>query len=106
MLWSSFSHHKESRFEEWGKAMRIRAIKPEFWRSQDISNLDIETRLLFIGLWSYVDDNGVGQDRDALIAADLFADDMSRHPRDTLARIHRLEQGKLEQGKLEQGNRY
>ena len=69
--------------------MRIRAIKPEFWRSQDISNLDIETRLLFIGLWSYVDDNGVGQDRDALIAADLFADDMSQYPRDTLARIHR-----------------
>ena len=54
-----------------------------------MSRLDIETRLLFIGLWSYVDDNGVGVDRDALIAADLFADDIARDPRDTLARIQR-----------------
>lgn len=67
--------------------MRIRSIKPEFWRSEDISSLSIEDRLLFIGLWSYVDDNGVGQDRVPLIVADLFADDMSRHPRDTLARV-------------------
>ena len=69
--------------------MRIRTIKPEFWRSQDVSRLDIETRLLFIGLWSYVDDNGVGADRESVIAADLFADDMARDPRETLARIQR-----------------
>lgn len=67
--------------------MRIRSIKPDFWRSPDISCLTIEDRLLFIGLWSYVDDNGVGQDRESLVAADLFADDLSRHPRDTLARV-------------------
>ena len=67
--------------------MRIRSIKPEFWRSPDISSLSVEDRLLFIGLWSYVDDNGVGQDRVSLIAADLFADDLSRDPRDTLARV-------------------
>lgn len=67
--------------------MRIRSIKPEFWRSEDISSLDIPDRLLFIGLWSYVDDNGVGQDRESLVAADLFADDLSRDPRETLARV-------------------
>ena len=67
--------------------MRIRSIKPEFWRSEDIAALPIPDRLLFIGLWSYVDDNGVGPDRESLIAADLFADDLSRDPRDTLARI-------------------
>lgn len=67
--------------------MRIRSIKPDFWRSEDISSLEIADRLLFIGLWSYVDDNGVGQDRVSLIAADLFADDLSRDPRDTLARV-------------------
>ena len=67
--------------------MRIRSIKPEFWRSADIAALPWETRLLFIGLWSYVDDNGVGVDREALIAADLFADDLSRGPRETLARV-------------------
>ena len=33
--------------------MRIRSIKPEFWRSDDITALSLEDRLLFIGLWSY-----------------------------------------------------
>jgi hypothetical protein len=53
--------------------MRIRTIKPEFWRSDDITALAREDRLLFIGLWSYVDDNGVGVDDFRAIAADLFA---------------------------------
>lgn len=69
--------------------MRIRSIKPEFWRSQDISALPIEHRLLFIGLWSYVDDNGVGRDSLASITADLFADDLERDPRETFARVER-----------------
>ncbi|MDK4286961.1 hypothetical protein [Corynebacterium pseudodiphtheriticum] len=67
--------------------MRIRSIKPEFWRSLDIAALSIEDRLLFIGLWSYVDDNGVGVDRTPVIAAELFADDLSRDPRETLGRV-------------------
>ena len=67
--------------------MRIRSIKPEFWRSLDIAALSIEDRLLFIGLWSYVDDNGVGVDRVPVIAAELFADDLSRDPRETLGRV-------------------
>lgn len=53
--------------------MRIRSIKPEFWRSDDITALSREHRLLFIGLWSYVDDNGVGLDDFRAISADLFA---------------------------------
>lgn len=69
--------------------MRIRSIKPEFWRSPDISRLGIEDRLLFIGLWSYVDDNGVGEDRVSMISADLFADDVERDPRETFARVSR-----------------
>lgn len=67
--------------------MRIRSIRPEFWRSDDIDRLDWSTRLIFIGLWSYVDDNGVGRDRMSDIAADLFAGDLSRDPRDTFARV-------------------
>jgi hypothetical protein len=67
--------------------MRIRSIRPEFWRSDDIDRLDWPTRLLFIGLWSYVDDNGVGRDRESDIAADLFSTDLSRDPRETLARV-------------------
>ena len=59
--------------QEWGDdRMRIRSIKPEFWRSLDTARYDYFTRLLFIGLWSYVDDNGVGNDSVDLIRADLF----------------------------------
>jgi len=69
--------------------MRIRSIKPEFWRSPDITELAIEDRLLFIGLWSYVDDNGVGQDRLASIVADLFAGDLETDAPGTFARVSR-----------------
>ncbi|MFE7744470.1 hypothetical protein [Nocardia sp. NPDC057455] len=67
--------------------MRIRSIKPEFWRSDDIDALDWHHRLVFIGLWSYVDDNGVGLDKLAAICADLFAADLERDPRETFARV-------------------
>lgn len=69
--------------------MRIRSIKPEFWRSKDIAGLSVEDRLLFIGLWSYVDDNGVGIDEEASIVADLFAADMFSKPSETVARVSR-----------------
>ena len=55
--------------------MRIRSIKPEFWRSADTAGLSMFARLLFIGLWSYVDDNGVGEDDVNLIRSDLFPRD-------------------------------
>ncbi|WP_336698214.1 hypothetical protein [Curtobacterium sp. USHLN213] len=69
--------------------MRIRSIKPEFWRSDDISALEWDERLLFVGLWSYVDDNGVGVDKLSSIAADLFASDLERNPPETFARVSR-----------------
>ena len=70
--------------------MRIRSIKPDFWRSKDISDLTTwDDRFLFIGLWSYVDDNGVGLDRLSLITTDLFADDVERDPSETFARVSR-----------------
>jgi hypothetical protein len=55
--------------------MRIRTVKPEFWRSADTAALDYFTRLLFIGLWNYVDHNGVGEDDVKMIRADLFPRD-------------------------------
>lgn len=67
--------------------MRIRSIKPEFWRSDDVNSMQLEDRLLFIGLWSYVDDNGVGKDQEFSIVADLFAHDLSVSPHDTLMRV-------------------
>lgn len=67
--------------------MRIRSIKPEFWTSDDIVALPWEVRLLFIGLWSYVADSGVGRDNDKLIAADLFP--LEDDPIQTLATVSR-----------------
>lgn len=67
--------------------MRIRSIKPEFWRSDDVAALSIEDRLLFIGLWSYVDDSGIGVDKTAHICADLFAPDLEANPPEVFARV-------------------
>ena len=67
--------------------MRIRSIRPEFWSSEDVAAMDWTTRLVFIGLWSYVDDNGVGRDVEKLIVADLFP--LEDDPRDTLATVSR-----------------
>lgn len=63
---------------------RIRSIKPEFWTSETIADLDVGTRLTFIGLWSYVDDNGVGVYNERLVASSLYPMD---DPREALARI-------------------
>lgn len=62
---------------------RIRSIKPEFWKSETIASLPFRDRLTFIGLWSYVDDNGVGFDSYKLISAELFGlEDDPREVRD------------------------
>lgn len=80
--------------------MRIRSIKPEFWRSDDITSLGWEDRLIFIGLWSYVDDNGVGLDKLASITADLFAGDIERDSSETFARVSRGLQNLSEAGRI------
>ena len=67
--------------------MRIRSIKPEFWRSDDTVALPISARLTFIGLWSYVDDNGVGSAKLSSIVSDLYAEDLVRDPPETLQRV-------------------
>lgn len=67
--------------------MRIRSTKPEFWRSKTIATLDWDVRFVLKGLESYVDDNGVGKDDIALIAADVFPRDLSARAPETLARL-------------------
>jgi hypothetical protein len=66
---------------------RIRTIKPEFWKSESIAALRKEARLTFIGLWSYVDDNGVGVDNPKLVAAELYP--LEDDPRETIATVTR-----------------
>ena len=51
---------------------RIRSVKPGFFKSLDIAELDRETRLHFIGLWTYADDDGRGIDDPRLIKADVW----------------------------------
>lgn len=51
---------------------RIRSIKPEFFTSETIAALPLSARLTFIGLWTYVDDNGVGLDNELLITAAIW----------------------------------
>lgn len=58
--------------------MRIRNTKPEFWRSERISSVSWDARLVLKGLESYVDDNGVGKDDIALIVTDVFPRDIAR----------------------------
>ncbi|MEU5721584.1 hypothetical protein ABZ783_07155 [Micromonospora sp. NPDC047738] len=64
---------------------RIRSIKPEFWKSEAIAAHTFRARLTFIGLWTYVDDNGVGIDNPKLVAAELFA--LEDDPREALANV-------------------
>jgi hypothetical protein len=63
---------------------RIRSIKPEFFTSETIAALPLSARLTFIGLWTYVDDNGVGHDSELLITAAIWP--LERDNLETLAR--------------------
>lgn len=38
---------------------RTRSIKPEFWSDEKLSQISMNARLLFIGMWTYSDDYGV-----------------------------------------------
>ena len=38
---------------------RIRTVKPEFWTSEQLAECSATARLLFIGVWTYADDQGV-----------------------------------------------
>lgn len=52
--------------------MRIRTIKPEFWKHQRMAQLPAETRLLAIGLLNYADDEGYFDAHPALIRGELM----------------------------------
>lgn len=52
--------------------MRIRAIKPGFWKNERLAELSRDARLLFIGLWNLADSWGYLEDRPKRIRAELF----------------------------------
>lgn len=51
---------------------RIRTIKPEFWRDEDLSKVGPEAALLAIGLLNHSDDEGYFSANPKLIEADVF----------------------------------
>jgi hypothetical protein len=52
--------------------VRIRSIKPEFWKSERMATLPREVRLLFIGLWNLADDYGRFRAHPRLVRGELF----------------------------------
>ncbi|MBC3874258.1 hypothetical protein [Undibacterium flavidum] len=54
---------------------RIRTIKPEFWTSEQVAECSPTTRLLFIGLWSFCDDNGIHPASFKRIKMEIFPSD-------------------------------
>lgn len=54
---------------------RIRTIKPEFWVDDVMVELPIEARLLFIGMWNFVDDEGYIEDKPKRIKMQIFPAD-------------------------------
>jgi hypothetical protein len=71
---------------------RIRSIKPEFFTSLTIADQPLSARLTFIGLWTYVDDNGVGLADPRLIRAAVWpleeTPDILQRTREDLQRLH------------------
>lgn len=58
---------------------RIRSIKPEFWVSEQIGECSTNARLLFVGLWTFCDDNGVHPAKVGTLKAEVFPlDDFSK----------------------------
>lgn len=51
---------------------RIRTIKPDFFKNEQLSELPAITRLLFIGLWTQADKEGRLLDRPKRIKAEVF----------------------------------
>lgn len=56
-----------------GTAVRIRTIKPSYFKNEDLAELPHTARLLFIGLWCLADCDGRLEDRPKRIRAELFS---------------------------------
>ena len=54
---------------------RIRSIKPDFWRSEQVLECSTNARLLFIGLWNFCDDAGRHRYSLKNIKAEVFPGD-------------------------------
>ena len=51
---------------------KIRSIKPAFFEDEKVSKLPIQARLLYIGMWTIADDNGVLKGHPAFLKSQIF----------------------------------
>lgn len=51
---------------------RIRAIKPDFFKDEDLKNLPHQTRLFYIGLWCQADKEGRLEERPERLKIEIF----------------------------------
>jgi hypothetical protein len=51
---------------------RIRALKPDFFKDEDLATLPYEARILYSGLWCYADKAGRLEDRPKYLKAEIF----------------------------------
>ena len=56
--------------------MRIRTIKPEFWKDERLSTLSRDARLLYIALWCESDDEGRLRGNQSYLHGALFPYDV------------------------------
>lgn len=71
---------------------RIRTIKPGFFRSDDVTPLSYRARLTWVGLWTYVDDDGRGKDNARIIKGEIWTleDDITHvEVEEDLEELHR-----------------
>lgn len=74
---------------------RIRSIKPQFWSDEKIASVPIQARLLFIGTWSYADDNGVIRGNPAYIKSLVFPYDDNLRVGEVKKWIDALEEARM-----------
>jgi len=54
---------------------RIRSLKPEFWTSEQLAECCRDARLLFVGLWTFSDDNGIHKAKPKRLKMEVFPAD-------------------------------
>lgn len=69
---------------------RKRMIDPSFWRDEKIGQCSFMERLLFEGLWTFSEDNGVGRANPLLLKADIFPYDASLREADITKSLDKL----------------
>lgn len=65
----------------------IKTIKPEFWESEDVADLSMDARLLFIGLWVKSDNKGQWPYNIQLIKDGVFPFDNDLNINELLAQL-------------------